>query len=67
MELIKTTQKIASSEALETLDDITKQLMENGIPFQDIEDMDSEAFFKYLERQSESNSKLSAEEFYNQF
>ncbi|MFR0570504.1 hypothetical protein ACLUWW_03215 [Ligilactobacillus salivarius] len=55
------------SEALETLDDITKQLLENGIPFQDIEDMDSEAFFKYLERQSESNSKLSAEEFYNQF
>ena len=42
--------------------------MENGISFQDIENMDGEAFFSYLERQSNNNSEsLSAEDFYNQF
>ena len=41
--------------------------MENGISFQDIEDMDGEAFFSYLERQSNNSESLSAEDFYNQF
>ncbi|WP_165444314.1 hypothetical protein [Lactiplantibacillus mudanjiangensis] len=57
---------------MKQLDDITQQLLDSGMSYKDIQEMDGQAFLSYLERRAESKSApttelISGAEFFNRF